>query len=163
MNNISTVVSVNISSGGIPKKPIVCVRILSSGLQGDGHHHAKHCRLEQAVSFQDVEKLAELRSEGYPLYCGAIGENISVANLNVNSLPLGTILNFSGGVQLEITKIRNPCYVLDAIHPRLKEVIVGRCGMYAKVLREGMLRSGEAIEAILPVPVPQIYSPVALH
>lgn len=156
MNNISLVVSINISNGGIPKRAVPFVRILSSGLEGDGHHHAKHCRPEQAVSFQDVEKLAELRNEGYSLYCGGIGENISVAHLNVNSLGLGTILNFSGGIQLEITKIRNPCYVLDAIHPRLKEVIIGRCGMYAKVLKEGMLRVGETIEVLLPMSVPHI-------
>ena len=43
------------------------------------------------------------------------------------------------------TKRRKPCYVLDAIDPRLKDVIVGRCGFYAKVLKTGRLRAGESI------------------
>ncbi len=148
--NIPFVVAVNISGGGIPKWPVDSARVTSTGLEDDGHNHAKHYRPEQAVSLQDIEKLAELRHEGYTLHCGSTGENISVGHLNVNELPLGTILNFSGGVQLEITKVRHPCYVLDAIHPRLKEVIVGRCGMYAKVVSEGILRAGESIEVFCP-------------
>ncbi len=53
--------------------------------------------------------------------------------------------SFSGGVILELTKIRKPCYVLDAIDPRLKEVIIGRCGFYAKVLQEGLINTGDNI------------------
>ena len=139
------VVSINISPGGIPKRPIDAVRIVFSGLEGDGHNHAKHYRPEQAVSLQDFEKLSELNKEGYSLLCGTTGENINICNLNVNALAVGTILNFAGGVQLEISKVRHPCYVLDAIDPRLKEVIIGRCGMYARVIREGVLHVGETI------------------
>lgn len=146
--NIPFVVAINISGGGIPKWPVAYARVILAGVEGDGHNHAKHYRPEQAVSLQDIEKLAELRHEGYTLHCGSTGENIRVGHLNVNELPLGTILNFSGGVQLEITKVRHPCYVLDAIHPQLKEVIIGRCGMYAKVLKEGILRAGERIEVV---------------
>ena len=152
--NTPLIVSINISNGGIPKWPVDSVRVTSSGLAGDGHNHAKHYRPEQAGSLQDIEKLAELRHEGYTLHCGSTGENISVAHLNVNALPLGTVLSFSGGLELEITKVRHPCYVLDAIHPRLKEVIIGRCGMYAKVLKEGVLRVGESIEVVHPATQP---------
>lgn len=152
--NIPMVVSINISGGGIPKWPVGSARVRQAGLEGDGHDHVKHYRPEQAVSLQDIEKLAELRHEGYTLHCGATGENISVGHLNVNDLSLGTILNFSGGVQLEISKARHPCYVLDAIHPKLKEVIIGRCGMYAKVLKEGILRAGERIEVVHPAVQP---------
>ena len=53
--------------------------------------------------------------------------------------------SFSDGVILELTKIRKPCYVLDAIDPRLKEVIIGRCGFYAKVLQEGLINTGDNI------------------
>ena len=143
---IPRVVSINISRGGIPKRPIDAVRIMFTGLEGDGHNHAKHYRPQQAVSLQDIEKLAELRDEGYALFCGTTGENINVCNLDVNALSVGAILSFVGGVQLEISKVRHPCYVLDAIDPRLKEVIAGRCGMYARVMKEGVLHIGETID-----------------
>ena len=41
--------------------------------------------------------------------------------------------------------MRKPCYVLDSIDPNLKEDIVGRCGMYAKVIQAGRLCKGETI------------------
>ena len=51
-------------------------------------------------------------------------------------------------VVLELTKRRGPCYVLDAIDPRLKDAIAGRCGFYAKVITTGALRPGEFVEVI---------------
>lgn len=139
------VLSINISKGGIPKLPIESVYVKEAGLQGDGHNHEKHYRLIQAVCFQDIEKLYELNQEGYSLKEGMTGENLTVKNLNINALPIGTRLKFEGGVEVELTKVRKPCYVLDAINPRLKEEIVGRCGMYAKVLSEGEIKIGERI------------------
>ena len=147
----SRVVAINISKGGIPKWPVESVHITFAGLKGDGHNHSKHYRPEQAVSLQDIEKLAELRHEGYALSCGMTGENINVGGMDVNGLPLGTVLRFSRGVELEISKVRHPCYVLDSIHPQLKEVIVGRCGMYARVIKEGILRVGEAVYVYKPM------------
>lgn len=145
-----TVVAISISSGGIPKLPVPSVKINISGLAGDGHNHAKHNTPVQAVCLQDMEKLEELGDVGYPLKPGQAGENLTVKNLNVNQLPLGTVLEFTGGVVLEITKVRKPCYVMDAIHPQLKDDAWGRHGMYAKVLKEGVLRTGETIKANHP-------------
>ena len=58
-------------------------------------------------------------------------------------MPLGTLLEFPSGLCLEITKVRKPCYVLDSIHPSLKEDIRGRCGLYAQVNRPGIIRVGD--------------------
>ena len=126
------------------------IRVAISGLEGDGHHHPKHSHPLQAVCLQDVEQLEELRLRGFPLSCGTTGENLTVRHLDVNSLPVGTILEFAGGVVLELTKVRKPCYVLDSIDPRLKEVIVGRCGVYARVVQEGLMETGESILSRVP-------------
>jgi len=144
------VLSVNISPGGIPKLPVDSIPLTSLGLESDGHNHEKHGTPLQAVCLQDIEKLEELCAEGFDLNCGTTGENLTVRHLGVNELPLGTILEFSGGVVLELTKVRKPCYVLDAIDPRLKEVIIGRCGLYAKVLKEGIFKKGETIRVRIP-------------
>lgn len=144
------IVAINVSLGGIPKLSQPSIRVSVEGLEGDGHNHEKHRTPFQAVCLQDIEKLEELNREGYRLDPGTTGENLTVRGLNVNSLPLGTVLNFSNGVVLELTKVRKPCYVLDAISPRLKEDIIGRCGTYAKVLHEGIFMQGESIEIVLP-------------
>ena len=140
------VVAVCISSGGIPKLRQSSVQVTAAGLAGDGHNHAKHNTPLQAVCLQDQEVLEDLRQEGFAVASGVIGENVTVRHLHVNRLPVGTILEFSGGVVLELTKERKPCYVLDAIGPRLKEVIIGRCGFYGKVVREGFINAGETIQ-----------------
>ncbi len=142
------IISINVSSGGIPKLPKPRISVGIGGLEGDGHNHEKHRVVHQAVCLQDIEKLEELKSEGYSLPPGATGENLTVQYLNVNKLPLGTVLRFANGVMLELTKVRKPCYVLDSINPRLKTDIEGRCGIYARVLQEGIFTQGETIEII---------------
>lgn len=145
---MSQVVSINLSKGGIPKLPVESVRVTFDGLDGDGHNHEKHRTPFQAVCLQDIEKLEELNREGYALIPGSTGENLTVQGLNVNALPVGSLLHFANGVVLELTKIRKPCYVLDAIDARLKEDILGRCGLYAKVLSEGSFVRGETIHVV---------------
>jgi MOSC domain-containing protein YiiM len=142
------VIAVNISPGGIPKSPVAVGTVTFAGLAGDGHHHAKHNSPLQALSIIDLEDLEDLRREGFDVYPGATGENITVRHLEVDSLAVGDRLRFAGGVEVELTRVRNPCYVLDAIDPQLKTGIFGRCGVLAKVLREGEIRAGEAIEVI---------------
>ncbi|VAW19961.1 hypothetical protein MNBD_BACTEROID05-751 [hydrothermal vent metagenome] len=139
------VISINISDGGIPKYPKDSIQITKAGLFGDKHNHEKHYRVIQAVSIQDIEKLTELKEDGYDLLPGATGENLTVQNLNVNNLEVGALLKFSGGVVLKLSKVRKPCYVLDSIDPKLKEDIDGRCGMYAEVVKEGVLSCNEQI------------------
>ena len=142
---IPRVVAVCTSRGGIPKYPHPCAQVSFAGLQNDGHNHAKHNNPLQAVCLQDEEILQQMRGEGFPLDCGTIGENVTVRHLHVRGLPAGTVLEIEGGVVLALTKERKPCYVLDAVHPRLQEAIAGRCGFYAKVLREGFIKVGASI------------------
>jgi MOSC domain-containing protein YiiM len=53
----------------------------------------------------------------------------------------GTLLKI-GDVILRLEEPRRPCYVLDAINPCLKDVISGRCGYMASVVRGGMIEPG---------------------
>ena len=139
------IVSINVSQGGIPKLPVSSIQVMLSGLKGDGHNHEKHCTPLQAISIQDIEKLNELNQQGYSLVSGSTGENLTVEGLNVNSLPIGTMIKVQSGVILELTKIRKPCYVLDVINPRLKEDILGRCGVYARVICAGNITLGDKL------------------
>lgn len=142
---LAYILAINISSGGIPKTSVYSSYLTILGFEGDGHNHEKHRTPLQAVCLQDIETLTELRRDGYSLVPGQTGENLTVRNLAVNELPLGTRLEFSSGVILEVTKVRKPCYVLDSIHPKLKEDIANRCGIYARVMQEGRLTIGDSI------------------
>lgn len=141
----ATLVAVNISAGGIPKLPTPAARLNLGGIEGDLHEHEKHRRADRAVSIQDLELLDELREEGYAVGPGLMGENLTVRNLQVQSLTVGDRLQFDSGAVLELTSVRKPCFVLDSIDPKLKEAVVGRCGFMAKVIATGVLRPGQKI------------------
>ena len=70
---------------------------------------------------------------------GEAGENLTVEGLFVQQMEPGTLLDI-GDVVLRLEKPRKPCYVLDAIDPRLKDVIVDRCGYMASVVQGGTIR-----------------------
>lgn len=140
--------AIHISSGGIPKLPIAAADVTVDGFIGDAHDHEKHNTPMQALCLFDVEGIEELCAEGYELVPGALGENVTLEGVDVDSLEIGDRLRFSGGVVAEITKRRKPCYVLDAIDPSLKKAMIDRAGVYAKVLTPGKMRPGEHVEVL---------------
>lgn len=142
------ILSVNISSGGIPKIPVEVGLVTTEGLRGDGHDHEKHNTPLQAISLLDIEDCHDLKHEGFDVDAGSTGENITCRDLSIDELAIGDRLHFSGGVVLELTKKRKPCFVLDVIDPILKDVFVGRCGYLAKVVMTGEIRPGETIEVV---------------
>lgn len=143
-----TVDSINLSPGGIPKRPVESIEVSDAGLLGDGHDHEKHRTPLQAVSLLDVELLDALRAEsGIPLTAGSLGENLTLRGVGVQRLGAGDRLHLGGddGVILEVTRVRPPCYVLDVLSPDFKRVLWNRIGMYASVIRRGQVTTGEPI------------------
>ena len=141
---MARVVSINLSQGGIPKWPVPEVEVAIAGLVGDGHDHEKHRTPVQAVSLLDLELLhAATEDHGLDLVPGSLGENLTVEGLGVQRLGEGDRLRIDAvdgrDVLLEITKVRPPCYVLDALSPDLKRTMWNRIGMYARVLVGGWI------------------------
>ena len=58
-----SVVSVNISAGGIPKRPVEVAAVTVDGLAGDAHDHDKHNGPHVAISLIDVEDCDDLAAE----------------------------------------------------------------------------------------------------
>lgn len=142
------VIAVCSSAGGVPKLPMDEAQVVVAGIVGDLHAHAKHNRPDRALSLFDIELLDELVAEGFALAPGVAGENLTVAGLHVQRLTPGTILSI-GDVLVRLEQPRKPCYVLDAIHPRLKEATVGRCGFMASVVRGGTIRPGMEVRVLV--------------
>ena len=142
---MAKILSVNISKGGIPKRPVPICAVTVDGLEGDGHDHDRDNSPDRAVSLMDQEILLQLIEEGYALYPGAIGENLTVEALHVQTLEPRDRLSFSGGVEIELVEARKPCFVLDPLGKTLKKEIVGRCGYLARVITEGTFEPGESI------------------
>ena len=104
--------------------------------------------LDQAVLLLSEERLAELRTEGWPVAAGDLGENLTVAGLPEGWLGPGVELQ-AGEVRLVISKPCEPCIVLYSLpyvgvergHSFLR-TLRGRRGWFARVLQGGTLRVG---------------------
>jgi MOSC domain-containing protein YiiM len=112
---------------------------LITGVGIDGDKHAQAASLRQ-VLIVDKEALDAVGVDP-----GTIKENVTVEGLDVMSLPAGTLLRIGAEAVLEITKICEPCFRMDEIRMGLKDELVGRRGMTARVARGGTVRVGDPI------------------
>ncbi len=151
------VMQVNISAGGVPKLPVASARVERYGLEGDGHHEQTgHGGPHRAVSILGIEAIRRVAEEGHPIGPGTTGENLTVSGFDVSSLPVGTRLGIGDEVVLELAWAANPCRTirhsfLDLRFGRLSHAAYpADSRMYARVIREGTVRPGDAIEVMPP-------------
>ncbi|QOV90273.1 MOSC domain-containing protein [Humisphaera borealis] len=146
-----TVAQLNISRGGIPKLPIPAARITAEGVEGDWQKNRKyHGGPDRALCIYSEELYAWLREEGIDVTNGAVGENLTTRGIDLQKLQPGSQLQIGGddGCTIEITKVRIPCSQLKKWRGDLPELIVGRSGWMAKVVREGTVQAGDPIRVI---------------
>src|SRR5947199_274043 len=108
-----SILQINISPGGIPKRPVPEATVTAEGILGDRWAHPDiHGGPNQAVLLITSEGIEELIAQGYPLFNGALGENLTVNRLDRHQMRVGQRYRV-GEVLLELTKLRGPCTSLD--------------------------------------------------
>jgi len=127
------------------------VRLLAEGVEGDLVGDLRlHGGEQKAVYAYAVEDIAwweaELERELGP---GFFGENLTLSGVDVTGAPPGQRWRV-GQTELEVTQPRSPCWKLEEKvgEPGFMKRFVraGRPGMYLRVLREGEVRAGDAVE-----------------
>ena len=152
------VLHVNISPGGVPKLPVDEARVGTLGLVGDAHDHDwVHGGPHRAVSLFAIEAIDRVRADGHPgVVPGAAGENLTTEGIELARLPVGARVAVGGEVVLEISGPANPCDVIKGAFAGGKS---GRISillhpddsrMYARVLREGIVRPNDPIRFLPP-------------
>lgn len=162
------VVQINVSAGGVPKEPVAEATVRTLGLDGDRHRaDTVHGGPLRAVCLMAIEAIDRVRAEGHPIFPGSVGENLTTVGLELSDLPAGTRLAI-GEVLLEVTTPAMPC---DTIVRSFSDGKSGRISillhphdarMYARVLREGVVRAGDQITVLAPDPASDIATQVAL-
>lgn len=144
------VLQINISAGGVPKTPIAQAEVGPLGIAGDGHRVRLHGGPDKALLLLASEVIDELRAEGWPLYYGALGENLTTYGLDHRHWQSGRRFQ-CGNILLELTTAREPCKTLNpygrGIQKRLRAK-PGESGFYASVLTGGILLPDAIIEAV---------------
>jgi len=144
-----TLAQVNVSNGGMPKLPVLQARVAKEGLEGDWQKNRKyHGGPDRAVCIYSEELYEWLRETGVVVTNGQIGENFTTRDLDLQRLAQGDRLRVGGECVIEITKVRVPCSQLKKWDVDLPELIVGRSGWVAKVVQEGVVKAGDAIEVL---------------
>jgi MOSC domain-containing protein YiiM len=159
---IGSVLQVNISPGGIPKLPIPEAVVTVEGIHGDRWAHPDfHGGPNQALLLVTSEGIDELIAQGFALFPGALGENLTTLGLDRRRMRTGQRYR-AGEVFLEITKRRAPCVTLNVYGPVIHQTIFdaqvnagdpasprwGLSGFYARILRGGAIRPNDPIALI---------------
>ena len=104
------------------------------------------------------ELLETLRAADCFLGPGDLGENVLTAGLDLESLPLGTILKLGAEAAVELTGLRTPCVLIDRFRTGLKRKLIMpdadlpayRCGVMGVVPSGGRISVGDRIEIRFP-------------
>ena len=147
------------------------IRLLPGlGVEDDAHmgvtvkHRSRVARDPNQPNLRQVhlihaELLDELRTAGFSVSVGQIGENVTTRGIDLLGLPSGTRLHLGDTAAVEVTGLRNPCAQLDDFQPGLMAAVVGRdeqgrlirkAGVMGIVLAGGVVRPGDPIRVELP-------------
>ena len=142
------IVSINCSpTKGVAKSPVLeAVLIEEFGLEGDAHagDAIKQVSLLALESIKKQESCPKVKT-GIELKPGDFAENITTEGLSLIELKVGDKLKVGTEVVLEISKIGKDCHRYCAIYYKLGDCIMPREGIFAKVLKGGIVRRGDEI------------------
>lgn len=151
MNIRGTVHSVNVSDGGVPKRPRHTAVVRTTGLEGDRQRNLRvHGGPDRAVCLYSLDLIQALQSEGHPIAPGTIGENLTIAGLPWTAMTPGVCVEV-GPVSLELTSYADPCRnIIDSfLQGQIVRVSAKRhpgwSRVYARVLREGTITVGDTV------------------
>jgi cyclic pyranopterin phosphate synthase len=138
------VLSVNISEKkGTVKKPVEFVNVIQNfGIENDAHSSKDSNRQISLLSTISINKIKE---KGINVDFGAFGENLTIKDIPIYKAPIGTKIYFENGVIIEITQIGKECVEGCAISKETGFCVMPYEGVFAKVLKGGIIRKGEDI------------------
>lgn len=177
-----SVVAVSRSGSHSFTKPNEAVIRLIAGLgvEGDAHlgekvrHRSDVRKNPERPNLRQVHLIheeleTELRTAGFDVAAGTMGENITTRGLDLLALPAGAKLHLGAEAVIEVTGLRKPCRQLDDYQQGLTAAVLDRdadgglvckCGVMAVVLTGGEVRPGDGIRITLPPSPHRALAPV---
>lgn len=110
-----------------------------------------------------------LQAQGFHVFPGAMGENITTHGIDLLALPTNTQLHIGEQVVVTITGLRNPCVQLDNFQTGLMAAVLDRddhgnlirkAGVMGIVQVGGEVKPNDSIRVVLPAAPHQPLEPV---
>lgn len=145
MFNNGKIVALSISKKkGIPKTNVNSVKLIEDwGIEGDVHAGKWH----RQVSFLAIESIEKMRAKGLNVRPGAFAENITTEFIDIPGLHIGDVIKIRDA-ELEITQIGKECHSKCAIYYKAGDCVMPREGIFARVVKGGMLSVGNECEVL---------------
>lgn len=111
----------------------------------------------------------ELRTRGFDVAAGSMGENVTTRGLDLLALPTGTRLHLGSEAIVEVTGLRNPCSQLNSVCDGLMAAtldkdtdgnLIRKAGIMGIVLHGGDVHADDAIVVELPAEPHKALQPV---
>jgi MOSC domain-containing protein YiiM len=126
---------------GVQKHPVPWIDVKKHhGIAGDAHAGDWH----RQISLLADESVDTMRAAGLTLPPGAFAENILTRGIELKALAVGTRLRV-GQTLLEVTQIGKECHSDCAIKRTAGKCVMPTEGIFAVVLEEGRIQSGDKI------------------
>jgi MOSC domain-containing protein YiiM len=142
---IATVLAVCKSKDkGTKKKPVESGLIKEEfGLVDDAH---ADCTTHRQISLLAEESIDKMRQMGLKVGPGDFAENLTTKGIDLPALPVGTRLLLGNDVLLEVSQIGKECHTRCAIFQQVGTCVMPLEGVFARVIRGGVVRPGDPIE-----------------
>ena len=133
-------VCTSLNKGG-RKRPVTSVELVTEhGIAGDAHAGDWH----RQVSLLAQESIDKMRALGLSVSAGDFAENITTTGIDLVSLPIGSRLSL-GSTLLEVTQIGKECHTRCAIFYQAGDCVMPKEGIFARVLKGGVVTAGMEI------------------
>ena len=149
--NRGTVVSLNVSPGGVPKLPVQSADLGVHGFAGDGHDDTEsHGGPERAVCIYATELIEALQLEGHPIFPGSAGENLTVTGLDWAEMLPGARVTI-GDATVQLTGYTSPCktirgsFINGSFSRISQKTNPGWSRVYGRVLVGGLVSLGDPV------------------
>ncbi len=147
------------------------IRLITGvGVAGDAHggrtvqHRSRVARDPSQPNLRQLHLIHaelhdELRTAGFGVAAGEMGENVTTRGIDLLRLSTGAMLHLGNEAVVEVTGLRNPCVQLDRFQPGLLGAVLRRdprgsverlAGVMAVVVSDGEIRPGDPIRVELP-------------
>lgn len=114
------------------------------GIKNDAHAGNWH----RQISLLSDEKIQAFKEKVPGIRYGAFGENLVTEGYDLRNIPVGTKFRIGNDIIIQMTQIGKNCHTKCAISKQTGECIMPQEGVFARVLKGGVIHTGDSIEEL---------------